>query len=290
VGQVLVRVTHNGICASDIHGWEAGPPAGDHYYFGHEPVGQIVEIGPGVAGLAPGNQVTGRLEHSMADLVVADQIDVVRLPPEVPMATALGEPLGCVVEGVRRTRIDVADRVAIVGTGFMGLCLLQVLRHSWASQIVAIDPRPDARQAALSHGADMATSPDEAESFLPFPGRPDAAFDVVFEASGTQPGLDLSTELVREHGTLSVLGYHQARRSVDMQAWNYKSLDVVNAHVRDRLRMRESVARGLQLMATGRVQTGALITHRFALDEVDRAFETLVDKPSGFIKAVIDLI
>jgi threonine dehydrogenase-like Zn-dependent dehydrogenase len=226
----------------------------------------------------------------MADLVVAEQIDVVRLPPGVPAASALGEPLGCVVEGLRRTRIDVADRVAIVGAGFMGLCLLQVLRHSWTSQIVAIDPRADAREAALSHGADIAVGPDEAKSCLPFLGQPDTAFDVVFEASGSQPGLDLGTELVREHGTLSILGYHQAPRTVDMKAWNFKALDVVNAHVRDRSRMRESVARGLRLMATGRVDLATLITHRFALDQVDRAFEALATKPTGFIKAVVDLV
>jgi threonine dehydrogenase-like Zn-dependent dehydrogenase len=111
---------------------------------------------------------------------------------------------------------------------------------------------------------------------------------VVVEASGTQDGLDAATVLVREHGVISVLGYHQGgRRSVDLQTWNWKAIDVVNAHVRDRGLLTDAIGERLELVRTGRIRPGALLTHRFPLRDVDLAFEALASKPSGFIKAIV---
>jgi threonine dehydrogenase-like Zn-dependent dehydrogenase len=75
---------------------------------------------------------------------------------------------------------------------------------------------------------------------------------VVVEASGTQPGLDLAGKLVRAHGVLSILGYHQGGpRQVDVGMWNWKAIDVVNAHVRRRADLLESMRIGLELEAEG---------------------------------------
>lgn len=281
-GEVLLRVLVNGVCASEVAEWTAGPGSAGPLALGHEPVGEVVAAGPEVSGVRVGDVVTGRVDASFTDHAVADARDLVVVPPGVEPAEALGEPLGCVVEALRRTRLDTGDRVAVVGTGFMGLVLLQLLRHAGTRQVVAIDPRPDARELALVHGADAAAAPGEAAG-----SAYESAFDVVVEASGTAPGLDLATALVRPHGVLSIMGYHQGLRTVDLHAWNWKAIDVVNAHVRDRARLRDSVRRGIDLVAAGRVDVGALVTHRFGLDEVDAAFAALVGKDPGFVKAVI---
>jgi threonine dehydrogenase-like Zn-dependent dehydrogenase len=286
-GQVLVRVIVNGVCASDLTEWQSDPPV-DPLLLGHEPVGEVVAVGPGVDTCDIGDLVTGRIDPSFSDFALADQTDLVKVPAGLTPDAALGEPLGCIVEALRRTPLEVGDRIAVVGAGFMGLCLLQLLRHTPSSLIVAIDPRADARAHALRHGADTAADP-AALNLDPFRAGAAPGFDVVFEASGSQPGLDLTTELVRPQGTLSIIGYHQGLRTVDMHAWNWKALDVVNAHVRDKARLRDSIKRGLDLAAAGRVDLSSLITHRYALSEVDAAFTALVEKPSGFIKAVIDV-
>ncbi|MBB5787834.1 zinc-binding dehydrogenase [Jiangella mangrovi] len=277
-GEVLLKVLVSGVCASEVADWTAGEPA----VLGHEPVGEVVAVGPDVTAFAAGDLVTGRVDAAFADHATGDVRDLVPVPPGLDPAEAIGEPLGCVVEALRRTRLDTGDRVAVVGTGFMGLVLLQLLRHAGTRQVVAIDPRPDARELALVHGADAAVAPGEAAGTAH-----DDAFDVVVEASGTAPGLDLATTLVRPHGVLSIMGYHQEPRTVDLRTWNWKAIDVVNAHVRDRDRLRESVRRGLDLVAAGRIDVGALVTHRFALDQVDAAFEALVAKEPGFVKAAI---
>ena len=69
--------------------------------------------------------------------------------------------------------------------------------------------------------------------------------------------------------------------------WNWKAIDVVNAHVRRRADLMESMRIGLQLTASGLIDLGSLVTHRYDLDEVDRAYTDLMEKPQGFIKAIV---
>jgi len=285
-GQVLIRVAVNGLCASDLPVWRRGD--GDEI-LGHEPVGEVIDTGPGVT-IPAGTWVTGRIPASFAQHAIANIDDVVVIPAGLDPMGALGEPIGCVVEGFRRTRIGAGDRVAIIGLGFMGLLMTQLAAQSPAASLVAIDPRDDARAAAIRAGVDEAVAPDVLSDRLVGADDDDRhRVDVVIEASGTQAGLDLATRLVRSHGTISILGYHQGDRTVDMRAWNEKAIDVVNAHVRDRQLLREATRRGLELAARGGhgIDVSSLVTHRFALDQVDNAFRALASKPDGFIKAVI---
>jgi threonine dehydrogenase-like Zn-dependent dehydrogenase len=279
-------VQANGVCASDLPTWANRQPAYP-VELGHEPVGEVVAVGPGVD-LVIGTLVTGRVVPSFADFAVADVGDVVVVPSGIPPEHALGEPVGCVVEAVHRTPVRLADRVAVVGLGFMGLCTVQVLACQATARLTAIDLRADARGIALRLGADDAYHPGEVpEQLHHHDGHRGGGVDVVVEATGTQSGLDLATSLVRPHGTISVLGFHQGLRQVDMHAWNWKAIDVVNAHVRDRDRLTRSIRAGLDLLAAKRIDLGPLVTHRFSLDQVDDAFEALSAKPAGFVKAVI---
>jgi threonine dehydrogenase-like Zn-dependent dehydrogenase len=278
-GKVLVRVLHVRICAGELADWQKGPSGDAPIPVGHEPVGIIHALGDGVEGLAVGQTVTGRLEPSLADYVYADTADVVAVPDGVDPRQAIGEPLGCVVEGYRRAQPAPGDRTAVVGLGFMGLVMTRLLALSPTSCVLAVDPRDDAREVAAALGATRVGEP----------GAAAGDFDLVVEASGTQPGLDLASALAAEHGTLSILGYHQTRRTVDLEAWNWKALDVVNAHVRDRHRLADSTGAAMRLLDSGRLPVGDLLTHHFRLEQADQAFEALQDKPTGFVKAVITL-
>ena len=94
--------------------------------------------------------------------------------------------------------------------------------------------------------------------------------------------------MVRAHGVLSILGYHQGGpRQVEVGMWNWKAIDVVNAHVRRRTDLIKSMRIGLDLTAKELIDLGALVTHRYTLDEVDRAYTDLLEKPPEFIKAVV---
>jgi len=280
-GQVLVKILATGVCASELHAVMDEQPSYP-LLIGHEPTGIVEEVGAGVDGFPVGMRVTGGFGPAFAERALADHRFLVAVPEDLSVEDTIGEPLGCVVEGRRRTRIVAGDRVAIVGVGYMGLLMLQLLPVTGTGSAVVIDPREDARSTALGFGATEARSPDDVTPEL------HGSFDVVVEATGTQPGLDLASELVREHGVLSILGYHVgARRSVDVQMWNWKAIDVVNAHVRRRDLLNEAIRRGLELTRQGKIHPGELVTHRFGLDDVGSAFHALETKPEGFIKAVV---
>jgi threonine dehydrogenase-like Zn-dependent dehydrogenase len=283
-GEALVRLIANGVCASELHAWEDELPEYP-VAMGHEPLGVVEDIGPGVSEVSEGDLVTGRFGPSFASFVVADTNDLVVVPPGIADDDAIAEPLGCVVEGRRRTHVELGDGVAVIGAGYMGLLMIELLAISGAGKIMAIDPRLDARTTALDFGAGEAAHPDDETIRSPAGSVP-----VVIEASGTQAGLDLATILVAEHGTVSILGFHQgAGRSVDLETWNWKAIDVVNAHVRRRDLLNDAMRRGLELVRRGRLHPGRLVTHRYTLDKIDSAFHALSTKPEGFIKAIVNL-
>ena len=290
-GEVLIDVVACGVCASELHPWLEGPGTAPRR-LGHEPVGTVRAVGSGVTVVAPGDRVTGLFAGAYGDLCLAAERELLPVPDGVPDLAALGEPLACLVNAQRRTRVELADRVALIGLGFMGLGMLQLLRLRGPSRVVAIDPRPDARQTALALGADEVYDPGEIPADFALTRFDEwqsaKGFPVVVEASGTQAGLTLAGRLVRAHGVLSILGYHQGGpRQVDVAMWNWKAIDVVNAHVRRHADLMESMRIGLDLIKAGKFSFAPLVSHRFRLDEVDQAFTALLEKPQGFVKAVV---
>jgi len=290
---VLVRVRACGICASESHGWLGD---GGRYprEYGHEVAGDVVEVGAEVKDFRPGMAVTGLFQKGFAEYAVTPQTHVTPMPAGYGYDIALGEPLSCVISGARRTPIDLGDTVAIVGAGFMGLLALQVTRLKGASRVIVIDPRQEALATARRYGADETLTPDEVNQNEKMRMMDISqvglgyGVDVVIEASGTQAGLTLAGQMVREHGFLSVVGYHaDGLRQVDMALWNMKAMVMLNAHERRADYQMDCMRRGLRLMAAGRLDVASLITHRFNLSQVDDAFRALMTKPAGFIKAII---
>ncbi len=290
-GQIVVEVKACGVCASELHPWQDGG-WGLPTRFGHEPAGIVRAVGAGVHSVAPGDRVTGFFAPALSNLAVAEEWQLAAIPDGVPFEYALGEPMACLVNALLRSRIQVGDRVALIGLGFMGLGLLSLVRLRGPREVIAIDPRPEARAQALKLGADVALAPEEVPDSLLVTsfGQWDSAngCDVVVEGSGTQAGLTLGGRMVRAHGTLSVMGWHQGgTRQVDAEMWGWKAIDVINAHMRRQADKVESLRIALDLVASGRFSLEPLVSHTFMLNQVDQAFQHLVDKPHGFTKAVI---
>lgn len=288
---VLVKVLTCGVCASELHGW-AGDSEPYPREYGHEVAGVVVETGEKVIDFKPGMAVTGLFLKGYAEYARVNQRYVTRIPEGVAIEQALGEPLACVLSGARRTPVELGDTVAVVGLGFMGLLTLQAIRLRGPVRLIAIDPRPEALQMASRLGADEVMTPDQVPHRLTLTQWKELGkghgVDVAIEASGTQAGLTLAGQMAHEHGCLSLVGWHQGGpRLVDMELWNWKALNVVNAHERRLDYLMDCMCRGLALVAAGKLEIGSLITHRFPLMGVDEAFGALQSKPNGFIKAAV---
>ena len=291
-GEVRVRLTGCGVCASNVEPWEGQPwstypsePGG----MGHEGWGVIDAVGPGVADLQPGDAVATLSGHSFAEADVAPADRVIKLPATLVGQPFPGEPLGCAFNIFRRSDVRPGQWVAIVGIGFLGAVLTRLASDAGA-KVIAISRRTESLDLARHYGAAETIAMDDHYAIIArvqelTGGR---GCERVIEAVGKQWPLDLAGELVAEGGRLVIAGYHQdGPRQVSMQMWNWKGIDVVNAHERDPMVQRRGVEEAVAAVADGRLDIAPLLTHRYRLDQLNQALADTRDKPAGFVKGMV---
>src|SRR3954451_6911036 len=267
-GDVLVRVEGCGVCASSVPLWEGRPwftyplaPGAP----GHEGWGVERETGRRVAFVS---------YTAYAELEAVPREAVVPLPEELDIPFP-GEAIGCAMNVFARSGVRARDTVAIVGCGFLGLLLVQLCVGAGA-RVRAFSRRPDALALARDFGA---ATPDELE---------EESCTVVIETGGVQATLDQATRLCGARAGLVVAGYHQdGERRVDMQLWNWRGLDVVNAHERELYRYVEGIRAGAAAVVQGQLDPSPLLTHVLPLRRLGEALELARTRPPGFVKAVV---
>jgi threonine dehydrogenase-like Zn-dependent dehydrogenase len=105
---------------------------------------------------------------------------------------------------------------------------------------------------------------------------------------GEQSSLTLASDVVAEGGRLIIAGYHQdGLRQVNVQQWNWRGIDVINAHERALERYTDGMRRAIDAVLDGRLQPYPLITHALPLEALDHAFDLAITRPDGFMKAVL---
>ncbi|HEX8050089.1 MAG TPA: zinc-binding dehydrogenase [Solirubrobacterales bacterium] len=287
-GEVRLRLEGSGVCGSDLPIW-SGRPWFDYPQTpgapGHEGWGVVDAVGPEVRNLAPGDRVAGLTYRAYADFDVARAADLVPLPEGT--GPFPGEALGCAVNVVRRSGIRAGDTVAVVGAGFLG-CVIVQLAAAAGARVLAVSRRRSALETAATMGATETIALEEpvAERVGELTGG--ELCDVVIEAAGVQETLDAAGPLARTRGRLVIAGFHQdGSRQVDMQLWNWRGLDVVNAHERDPAVYVEGMREAAAAVSERRLDPSPLYTHRFGLDQVGAALDTALERPDGFIKALV---
>jgi len=291
-GQVRIRLEGCGVCASNLTPW-AGPewmtfptePGG----MGHEGWGVVDAVGEGVTSVRAGDRVAALSHHSYAEYDIADEAAVVALPPALDGQPFPGEPLGCAFNIFRRSGVKAGDTVAVVGVGFLGAILTRLATDAGA-RVIAISRRPFSLDLAVRMGAAETLPMEDHYAIISRVGElTGGAFcDVVIEAVGKQWPLDLAAELTRERGRLVIAGYHQdGPRQVNMQLWNWRGLDVINAHERDPAVYVRGVREAVEAVVSGRLDPTPLYSHAFPLDRLDEALDATRDRPDGFLKALV---
>ena len=291
-GQVLLRLEGSGVCASSLPTWEGrewfqypqapGAP-------GHEGWGRIAAVGEGVEALKVGDRVAALTYRAHAEYDLAEAHAVVPLPAELDAMPMPGEPLGCAVNIFGRSGIEAGQTVAIVGIGFLGALLTRLAVQAGA-RVIAISRRPFALDVARQAGAHHTVLMDDHWRILEEVKRLTEGrwCERVIEAVGLQWPLDLAAELTGERGRLVIAGYHQdGLRQVNMQMWNWRGFDVVNAHERDSAQYVTGIRTAVDLMRSGVIDPSPLLTHRFPLDRLGEALELARQRPDGFFKAVV---
>lgn len=289
-GEVRVRLEGCGVCGSNLPVWEGRPwfryplAAGAP---GHEGWGIVEALGEGVAELVVGDRVAFLSERAFTEHALARACDAVKLPLELAGRPFPGEPLGCAVNIFRRSEISAGQTVAVVGVGFIGAAVTALAARAGA-RVIALSRRPFALALAERLGADACVQLDEPARALRGALRiaGDSGCERVIEAVGSQEALDLASQLCGTRARLVIAGYHQdGTRRVNVGDWNWRGLDVINAHERDPAEYRRGMEEAASLAVAGALDLGLLCTHAVDIEELPRAFALLTERPLGFLKA-----
>jgi threonine dehydrogenase-like Zn-dependent dehydrogenase len=292
--QVLIKVEGCGICTSSIPLWEgrewfqypiqAGSP-------GHEGWGFVEAVGSKISTVKEGDRVGFLSNNAFAEYDVVKEDSFVKLPENFNGKPFPAEPLGCAMNIFERSSISKGDTVAIIGIGFLGAILCQLAKHAGA-KVIAISRREFSLDFARKYKADEVVPLTEtwevANKVAELTGN--AFCSRVIEATGKQEAIDIATEIVAEGGKMIIAGYHQdGYRQVNMQKWNWKGIDVINAHERKQERYLHGMKNAVEAVANGVLDPSLLYTDILSLSELNKGFEKTSSRPDGFMKALIKM-
>ena len=291
-GEVRVKLEGSGVCASNIPVWEGrdwfnypvspGEP-------GHEGWGVIDAVGEGVKNLKKDDRVTALTFNAYATHDIAKEESVVKLPNFLDGKAFPGEPLGCAMNIFKRSEIQKGQKVAVVGSGFLGSLLVQ-LAKSEGAEVIAISRRDFSLETAEKAGADHLIKMDDHYKIIEkVKELTDGNFcERVIECTGKEWPLNLSIELTGERGKLIVAGFHQdGMRSLNVQMLNWRGIDMISAHERDSQKYIDGIEDAIKAVEEGKMDPFPLFTHTFSLDEMEKAYEHLTNRPDGFVKALV---
>jgi L-iditol 2-dehydrogenase len=289
--EVLIRVAACGICGSDIHGWDGSsgrrrPPL----VMGHEASGVIAAVGGDVSGWQPGDRVTFdsmiscgrcpacesgqinlctqrrvlgvapatyRRDGAFAEYVTVPARIVYRLPDELSFEHgAMAEPVSVALHAVARARLTAGCSVVVVGSGMIGLLLIQAARVAGAAHVVAVDLDSSRLALAQQLGATAGVVGGRAETLAELRAAGGAeGFAASFEVVGIGPTVTLAIEAVRDGGTVVLVGNLAAKIDFPLQAVVTRELNLLGTCA-----SAGEYAEAIELIASGRIQVAPLIS------------------------------
>ncbi|OHD67031.1 MAG: hypothetical protein A2096_16175 [Spirochaetes bacterium GWF1_41_5] len=285
--EVLIKTASCGICEGDVFRYRTITGGGCEeqtpVLLGHEGSGVVVSCGPGAENLTPGDPVSS-LCGAYAEYFISDYRFLAKLPAQISPAEALGEPIACCMHAAGRFGIKPGDRVAVIGCGYMGLICLNLANLMGAAGITAFDIIPWRLEVAKKAGASETVNTANLATEK-IPGAEE--YDVVIEAAGVQAAVDAASRLVRKHGIINLVGYHQSEgglRTINMKEWNFKSITVVNGHVRNEYEKCQAMKAGFRLIAAKKLVMKNY-TSDYAFTDIKQAFSDLISRKHGLYKA-----
>jgi L-idonate 5-dehydrogenase len=309
-GQVAVRIRAGGICGSDLHYYHDGGfgtvRLREKMILGHETAGEVLAVGPGVAGLAPGDRVAvnpslpcgacrwclaGQPHHCLdmrffgsamrfphvqgafRDRLVCAAAQAVKLPAETDLTrAAFAEPLAVCLHAARQAGPLLGQRVLVTGTGPIGALCVMVARQAGAREIVATDladaPLALARRIGADATVNMRADPHGLDRF----GADKGHFDVVFEASGAAPALAAAIGAARPGATIVQVGIGG---EVPVPLNLLVAKEIV---LRGTFRFHEEFAWAVDFITSGAIDVAPLLSAVLPVARAVEAFELASDR------------
>ncbi|OUN21981.1 alcohol dehydrogenase [Flavonifractor sp. An82] len=317
-GDAIVRVTLSSICTSDLHIKHGSVPrAVPGITVGHEMVGVVEEVGAGVSTVQPGDRVTVNVETfcghcffcqhgwvnnctdpnggwALGCRIDGGQAEYVRVPyadqglDKIPdgvsdrQALFVGDILATGYWAADISHITSEDTVLIIGGGPTGLCTLQCVRLQNPRRIILCERDPLRRAFVEAHYPGVLTvGPEEAESFV-LAHSDHGGADVVLEVAGGPDTFRLAWQCARPNAVVAVVALYDTDQVLPLPQMYGKNLTFKTGGVDGC-----NCARTLELIAQGKLDTTALITHTYSLDRIEEAYDLFEYRRDGVIKVAV---
>lgn len=315
---VLIRVGACGICGSDVHGYTGAsgrriPPI----VMGHEAAGVVEQVGAAVTQFAPGDRVTFdstiycgtcafcrrgevnlcdnrqvlgvscgeyRRHGAFAELVAVPEHIVYALPESLSLEHAsLIEAVSVAVHAVARSQVAEGDRTLVVGTGMIGLLIVQVLRAIGADPVIAVDIDAGRLAVAQSLGATHTiNSQTDDLSQVILSDIAGHGVDAAFEVVGATDTIQGAINSTRKGGSITLVGNINPHVEIPLQSIVTRELTLYGSCA-----SQGDYPRAIELMATGQVDVAPLISAVVPLEEAPKWFTRLHAREPGLMKVVV---
>ncbi|MGA8211375.1 MAG: zinc-dependent alcohol dehydrogenase family protein [Nocardioidaceae bacterium] len=308
-GQVRIKVDQVGVCGTDVHIHHGAFGAVFPLIPGHEVVGTVDALGEGVDRFSVGEQVTvnpnvycgtcdyclaGRLIHCsdlkgmgtnfpgfFAEYATVRQDLVFSVHGIDPGTAVFTEPAGCAMHGVESLQMRPGGTALVFGAGPTGLLLAQLIKSSGAASVTVAAPTQFKLDTAAALGVDQTVLIDRSDmaanrlALLAASGG--QGFDYVVEATGSPAVGDICVPLTRNGGTVLIYGVAGAGETVTFHPFDVFRREIT---IRGSFAEMTSFGAAIRALRAGRVRTDGIVTHRFSLDDYDKAIDAVANDRS----------
>ncbi|MDJ0612800.1 MAG: alcohol dehydrogenase catalytic domain-containing protein [Rhizobiaceae bacterium] len=310
--EVAIRIAYCGVCGTDMHVYHGNMDArvGHNRVLGHEMSGVVEAVGSSVSNASPGQKVVVRpLDHcgqcpackaghqhichnlkflgldtdgAMQEIWNVPAHTVHVLPDEIRMDhAALIEPLAVACHDVRLSELKVGEDVLVIGGGPIGVLVAMVAREAGGNVIIS-EVNENRIAIAKKLGFDTVNPVDEDLAAAINEKTGDKGADVVFEVSGTQPGVDAMTACAATKARIVMVAIHAQKPNIDLFQFFWRELQLIGA----RVYTGEDYEKAIALIAAGAIDADTVITDVSPLSDIQSAFESLDASPTA-LKSLI---
>ncbi len=317
---VLVKLEYVGICGSDVHYLEHGK-IGDFivngdFILGHECAGTVVEVGSGVQNLKVGDKValepgitcgqcefckTGRYNlcpdveflatppyhGSLVNYIAFPENMCFKLPDNITTKEgALVEPLAVGMHSANQGDVKLGSSVVILGAGTIGLVTLLACKANGATDITIVDVIPKRLEYAKKLGATNIINAAETDVFAEIDKLTDKkGVDVVIETAGSARTISQTPYLVKNGGNIVLVGLAPQ----DIIEFNFAKIMAKEATIKSVFRYKNIYPIAIKAISKGIIDITGIVTHEFAFDDVEHAFDYVINNKQEVVKAVIKI-
>lgn len=306
-GEVQIDVAFCGICGTDMHVYHGNMEEriGNHRVIGHEMSGVVSATGEGVSGFEPGQPIVVRpLDHcgdcpacNAGHAHVCHNLKFLgldtdgafqnkwtvpahtlhSLPAEISLQhAALVEPVAVACHDVRLGRVAKGEDVLVVGGGPIGILNAMVARDAGANVLVS-EVNEHRLRIATGMGFDCINPAKDDLVSVVNERTGGKGADVIFEVSGTQPGVDAMTAAAATRGRIVMVAIHASRPQIDLFQFFWREIEMIGARVYEP----EDYDKAIKLVANGAIDAKAMITDVQDLSQINAAFKSLDEDPQA---------